>query len=158
MKSLDEVNIPKEDYIAIYSYSVDEHSEKIIRNFARKNNLKTVAVSLPQKWCDEYINCSPLEFGAILSGARYVYTSTFHGTIFSILYHTQFVVNPFSQKVTDVLELLGLTEFIINSDCTEIQFDELIKQDRCYSKVEERILNLRKQSGFLYQSLFNKGI
>ena len=151
MKKMEDVKIPKCDYIAVYSYIIDDETRELIRKIANKYHLKTVAVSLPQVWCDEYLNCSPLEFGAILSGARYVYTSTFHGTIFSALYHTQFVVKPSSQKVIDVLEILGLSDLSLPEECTEAEFEKILFQKHDYQMVEERILQLRKESQNFYQ-------
>lgn len=151
MKPESEVQIPRGDYIAVYSYCVNEKTKQVIKAFAKKNNLKTVAVSLQQDWCDEYANCSPLEFGAVLCGAKYVYTSTFHGTIFSALYHTKFVVAPSGPKVFDVLELLGLSDLIVQEDFSLEQFSEKMLQNRDYKAVEKRIVQVREESKDFYQ-------
>lgn len=156
MKSDYDAALSVKPYIAVYSYGVDEKNIMLIKNFARKHMLKTVAISLPQPWCDEYINCSPLEFGAVLSNASFVYTSTFHGTIFSTLYHTQFVVNPFSQKVTDVLEVLGLSDLIVPTDCTDECFEKLITKKRDYHVVEEKILKVRQESQRMYKKYIHQ--
>lgn len=150
MKPLEMMDIIKERYIAVYSYSVDSNMIQLIKKFAKQHQLKTVAVSLFQPWCDEYVNCSPLEFGSVLKRAEYVYTSTFHGTIFSTLYHTRFVVNPASQKVNDVLELLNLEQVIINSNCTQEKFEMRLEEKRNFLEVENRIQELRKESERLY--------
>ena len=82
MKTTSEVKLPVDDYIAVYSYSVDENTKKIIQRIAEKNHLKTVAISLEQPWCDEYINCSPLEFGAVFSKANMYILLLFMGQFF----------------------------------------------------------------------------
>lgn len=156
MRKKEDTNIPKKDYMVIYSYAIDTDTEKKLRRFAREHQLFTVAVSLPQTWCDEYINCGPLDFGAILSGAKYVYTTTFHGTIFSILYHTQFVSCPINQKVKDVLELLGTVTYQVTPNCSYEELEEKLCMYHDYEKVEKRIEDLRLESRNLYQ-MYVKG-
>jgi len=157
MKAVDEVDLPAKDYIAVYAYSVDVKRKNWIQHFAREHHLKTVAVSLPQEWCDEYLNCSPLEFGAVLHQAKYVYTTTFHGTIFSALYHTQFIVDPVAPKIVDVLKLLGLESRQLNSEDNYESFCALLTQVHDYDQVEKRIDAQRKESIGLYQK-YVKGI
>lgn len=151
MKKIEEVCIPRGDYFAVYSYCVDERTIGVLKKFAQKYNLKLVAVSLYQPWCDEYLNCSPLEFGAILQSAKFVYTTTFHGTIFSALYHTNFAVNPFSQKVIDVIQLLELDSYILTYDFEVKDLEKVLLGDRNYDITEEIISALRESSHELYQ-------
>ncbi len=145
------VQLPKGPYIAVYSYYVSEEMQNMITRFAKEHGLQTVAVSLVQGWCDQYVNCSPLEFGAVLEGADYVFTATFHGTIFSALYHKKFVVFTNLPKVLDVLRLLGLEERRLPQDTDYPQFCKQIKQEQNFCDMEERILKLREDSQTLYR-------
>ncbi len=158
MKSIEEVKLPKEDYIAVYSYGLDEKYIQMVRAFAERHRLKTVAVSLPQGWCDEYINCSPLEFGAVLSKANYVFTSTFHGTIFSALYHTKFVSLPAQPKVGDVLKLLRLEDHVLPANADMKLFCDMLEKEYCFNAMEERIKELRQQSFELYEKYMKQNI
>lgn len=151
MKKVEDVRVPKGDYFAVYSYAVDEHTADILKQFAEKYKLKLVAISLYQSWCDEYVNCSPLDFGAILEKAKYVYTTTFHGTIFSALYHKNFVVNPFSQKVVDVINLLELNNYTLPSSFDVYDLENLLLFDRNYDKTEKIIFDLRSKSSEIYK-------
>ncbi len=157
MKAPSEVAVPKGPYIAVYTYSVNESYRNLIREFAKKNGLRTVAVSLPQIWCDEYCNCSALEFGAVLDGAEYVFTSTFHGTIFSALYHKKFISLAQSPKVIDILASLGLEECMISSSVSLEEFDGKIKQKHNFEDVDKKIFDLRKRSQTLYQKYIHRG-
>ncbi len=151
MKLKNNVKIFQEDYIVIYSYSVDENIKNFIMRFAKENGLKTVAVSLPQDWCDQYCNCSPLEFGAVLESAKYVFTSTFHGTIFSALYHKAFVSLAEIPKVEDVLKLLNLeSRRFLKTDNYE-DFVNKIQSQYDFDELENRITQLRDQSARLYK-------
>ena len=150
------VNIPKDKYIAVYSYSVDNSMKKIICEFARKQGLKIVSVSLMLDWCDEYINCSPLEFGEILKNAEYVYTSTFHGTIFSALYHAKFISQCRMPKIKEVLGVLGLEYRGIDDACSLTRFENIIESEFDEEKFEARLKALRIKSFKLYEK-FVKG-
>ncbi len=140
------------EFIAVYSYGLPARIKECVRRFAKENGLKTVAVSLPQSWCDEYINISPLEFGHILKKAKYVVTSTFHGTIFSVLYKKQFVSQPSSTKVEEIIDLLGIPEKLIKENCSYIDFKKAISDNNDYVAVDDTIRRLRKESFALYES------
>lgn len=126
-------------YIAVYAYAVSDNIREHILRFARENNLRTVAVSLYQPWCDDYVNCSPLEFGTVLKNADYVYTATFHGTIFSILYHTRFVSVSALPKVAEVLTLAGAESAALNETCSYEEFSAKLGDGPDYAVIEERL-------------------
>ena len=137
-------------YFMIYAYSVSDKMKEYIKKFSSENKLKIVAVSLPHSWCDIYINCSPLEFGAVLAKASYVYTSTFHGTIFSTLYHTQFIVNPVNYKIRDLVGLLGIKMFTTDNCKSYSEFCDILLLDRDYCHIENEILKLHNESSVIY--------
>lgn len=138
-------------YVVVYGYHVDGKYREWIQTFARQKGLRTVAVSLPLDWCDEYANCSPLEFGAILKQADYVFTSTFHGTIFSALQHARFVSLGAQPKVADVLELLELRERLLPEDCDYETFASLLEREEDWERLEQRLSRLRQESRMLYE-------
>ena len=156
MKKPEEVLLPEYDYIAVYSYYIDDTRKSQIQRFAKEHELKIVAVSLPLDWCDFYLNCSPLEFGAVLSKAKYVFTSTFHGTIFASLYHMRFVSLPALPKVADVLFLLGLEDHILPENADYYTLNEMLEHDYCFEEMEKRLEQLRAESYDCYEK-FVKG-
>ncbi len=151
MRPAESVNLPKKKYIAVYSYGMKGKFREYIQQFAKENGLITVAVSLRNDWCDEYINCSPLEFGAVLSGAEYVFSATFHGTIFSALYHKQFVSLNNLHKIGDVLNLLGLNECAIAEDISYEDFCKALTAQHDFDAMEERLLKVRNEASELYK-------
>lgn len=65
-----------------------------IDDYAKKNGLKVIDINCPPK---ELMNSiGPIQFVHIIQNSELVCTDSFHGTVFSILYHKQFVV--FSRK------------------------------------------------------------
>jgi hypothetical protein len=107
-------NAPKQPFLLVYTYDIPPRIRDFVRRFAREMKLITVSVTLYQPWCDRHIECSPLHFGSLLRQAKFVYTSTYHGSILSAMYHTNFVSLPVSPKVHDVLTRLGLDNVIID--------------------------------------------
>ena len=66
--------------------------------------------------------CSPTEWFAHLSSARFVVTNSFHGTVFSLLTHRPFAVvlikgrfSGMNERILALLERVGLSERIVNS-------------------------------------------
>ena len=134
-------------YILIYSYHIQEHLKNNIIKFAKENNLKMVAACMNHDWCDEFVNGSPLKFCEILRDAEYVVTTTFHGTIFSFLNHKKFVAEPFSPKVNDVLEKVGLEEALIEENISYEAFKQALQNGNYdYTSVEEKISDWRERS------------
>ena len=157
MKSDAQVKLPEGPYMVVYSYSLEKEQIDWVKRYAKENGLRLVAVSLPQNWCDEYYNCSPLEFGAILKNATCVFTSTFHGTIFSILYHTRFVSMPIMPKVREVLILLGADDRLLMANMGYEAFAALLDTKKNFVTVDQKINSLRKESQKLYQQYVKGG-
>lgn len=83
-----------------------EH-QQFIKRYAKDNKLKTVAVCMSQTWCDININCNPLEFNTYIANASCVYTTTFHGSIFTLLNHKACAIYAVSKKLKDLLMWTG---------------------------------------------------
>lgn len=106
-------------YLLIYSYNTDFDFIKdisVIKRFANKRNLSIVSCGYYHEWCDENINADPVEFFDMFANAEIVVTDTFHGTVFSIINHKEFVSiergNSF--KLRDLLERCGLSSRLTN--------------------------------------------
>ncbi len=85
-----------------------------------------------------------------IGGAKFVITDSFHGTIFSILYHRQFILYEKSPKLTSrmrsILLLLGLEDRIISKDATPMEIKNKLLEKIDYDKVQGRLMELRKTS------------
>lgn len=147
-KELNDDYLKNNRYLLIYSYPgyiTDEFKNNVI-SFARENNLKIVSACFYLDWCDYVINCSQLEFCEVLKLADYVVTTTFHGSIFSILNHKRFLSMPSGIKVTDIVTKLGLSHALIDSSCDSETFKRKLSEDEYdYESVEQRIMAMRKQ-------------
>src|SRR5699024_7837720 len=84
-------NKPKESYLLTYFLGVvtAEVKEKI-DEYARKYKLKVVNLAQPKN--KKYYLTNPSEFLDYINSATLFLTDSFHGTVFSILFETPFIV------------------------------------------------------------------
>lgn len=95
-------------YLLFYGYDshrIPVHRIREIKKFARHKNLKIISAGYYHNWCDKNIQCTPFEFVNYMRYANYIITTTFHGSVFSILLNKKFCM--FKQNNTNkVLSLL----------------------------------------------------
>lgn len=140
------------DYLLVYTYGLSEQSVQKIRNFAAQEKLKIIATGSVCGWADENPLPSPFEWLSLIRYSRYVITSTFHGTVFSIQLNKQFItIETTSGKVKSVLEELNLTNQLKNSDW---KAEDLLNCVIPYDDINQ-IVEARRQASaqFLLDSL-----
>ena len=134
----------KKEYIAVYGYGnrFNEEEGAAIINFAQKRNLNIVILNAPQKFANEYILCKPDEIFGYFQNADYIVTDTFHGTIFSVLFHKPVAVFSRSpkdvdysneNKLLDLVERLGIESQLV-LDPSELE--EVLLNDIDYSRID----------------------
>lgn len=143
-----QTNCRSKDYLLVYSYGGAMTSENIkeIKGFAHAHGLKTVSSGTYLSWCDISLPSDPMEFLGLIDNARYVVTDTFHGSVFSYIYHKQFAsIARKNDKVISFLRDAGLEDRNPYSagnrgieSCLEKQVD--------FQKADENIDALRKVS------------
>ncbi|HQU62593.1 MAG: polysaccharide pyruvyl transferase family protein [Nitrosomonas sp.] len=149
-------------YVLIYAYSGRFEStvdvSKVIA-FAHARNLRVVSIGFYNSWCDENVVLSPLELLSVFKNASFVITDTFHGTIFSIKNHKQFVTvvqgetgwGSNSSKLGFLLKQLQL-EHRINQNLDNLETHLPTPID--YQEVDAIVDRLRKKSlHFLFDSI-----
>lgn len=112
--------VREHDYIAVYAVRNEEQTVAFARETANRLNKKLVIIRSHSK---HYISKEnkehggPVEFLSYIRHADMVVTSSFHGTVFSMIFRKQFVVHDFDEnvRVADLLERFGLTERMVAS-------------------------------------------
>ena len=134
--------------LMLYMYEPTPATRKIIIDFARKEGLKIVSVGFCYNWCDYNLLCAPLDFCKALEKAEYVITTTFHGTIYSVINNKKFVSLPISRKTTDILERIGAGDAMLDfNDLTADSLrDKLLGFSLDYSAINENIRSMREAS------------
>lgn len=87
--------LPEYPYMIVYAYHnrIDSSDEiKAICDFAKVNDLRTVAIGGALPWCDEFRVLSPFQVLCYFKNAEYIVTDTFHGTVFSVKMNKRFAV------------------------------------------------------------------
>ena len=122
----------------------NKDTQKVIDELKRLTGFKTVCVqTFPVKRvkADAYFfDAGPKEFLGLFKYANYVVTTSFHGTAFSLIFEKPFytlIKNYKSQRMTDLLEMVGLSDRIYSKDTIigseQIDFDEcrnVLKHER----------------------------
>lgn len=142
-------------FLLVYSYGLEPGIVEALRLFAKTKNLKIYSACFPFAWCDGVFDCTALDFCAVLEKASYVFTSTYHGTIFSILNHKQFVSLPQSRKTSDLLSELGLSDRLIESEISNSLLENKLEQFIEYQTVDRKIEDMRVRSLYLLQEGIN---
>lgn len=133
------------NYILVYgdnNFTEEQITE--VKRFAQENQLKLIAAGLYLEWCDLNISASPMEFLGLIHNAAYIITTTFHGSVFSIIYKKQFVV--YAGKKIKVMDLLKEFELEDRNMTTHVGLEKRLKATIDYNKVGKRIENKRDSS------------
>lgn len=132
----------KQDYIAVYGEHFAEEHKKAISTYANENDLQLLAIAWKHDWCDTFLDAKCAEdVQTAFANARYAMSSTFHGTIFSIVQHTDFTSFTSElrgEKVKALLSQLGLSD--------RLYIDDINKEPVDFEKVEETLSGLRTKS------------
>ncbi|MBO5105933.1 MAG: polysaccharide pyruvyl transferase family protein [Clostridia bacterium] len=144
-------------YVAVYGYRgrFSETEGEEIQKQVHAMGLKTVSIMDVQPFCDEVLQCSPKNILSYIKDAEYVITDTFHGIIFSVIYHKPFAVfcrkksdtgSTNAEKLLDLLQRLDLTDHIIENVS---DIPQILKKEIDYSKVD-KIRNEERKKALRY--------
>lgn len=141
----------KEDYILSYVVEDNIEHQKIVNYLSEKTGLKVVHFEPKNKKYKSILrnenSANPLRFLKLIKEANYVVATSFHATVFSILFKKKFFIVPHVKtgtRVINLLEKLGISDRIYKT------FEEFKKIDynyeTNYNKVGEIIENERNKS------------
>ena len=81
-------------YAFLYMLTYNESYINFAMHDAAKRGLRLITVSNEPRlaaFTDKVVEAGPSEFVSLIKHAEFVYTDSFHGTVFSLLYHKTFV-------------------------------------------------------------------
>ena len=126
--------LEKEKYALIYGTVFSEKQKKQIHNFCERKNLKLISVGYLNKWVKiNYLGLDPTNFYQLIKNADFVFTSMFHGIMFSVKLKKQFYYNvdPIREnKIQHFIKFLDLNSREIMEILDEkslINYDEVYK-------------------------------
>jgi len=143
----DDIAIPNEKYIFVYTYGIDQPMIDNIVRYAREHGLKIISACFWHIWCDQIIECRPLQFSTLIRYAESVFTSTFHGAIFTMLNHKRCCILPVRNKVKDVVERLGVSQHIVTNNCSYDEFNNIINKTFPSKVFDKNLKEFKRESG-----------
>lgn len=152
--------IPDEPYILCYFMGNNQWNRECAIRYARNRNLKIVAIAHP----DEYVSfdadyadyypwsAGPAEWVGLVDKAEAVFTDSFHGTVFSNIFHSKYFVfrrhkkqsaQSTNSRLDTLLDVLGVPERICES---VLDFDRIESEEIDFEKVQVNIDSYVKRS------------
>ena len=112
--------VKEKGYIAVYAVQDEEKTIAFARSIASKQNKPLVIIRSYSKWYFTSENkeyAGPDDFLSYIRHADMVITTSFHGTVFSIIYQKQFVCPIFRDnvRVDSLLASLHISERMVQS-------------------------------------------
>jgi len=108
------------DYILIYRTFIDERVDVLAKKIAKIYDANIIEVStVPINVLNnsyKIIYGNPIDFLSLIKNAKYVITTSYHGTLFSIIFRTPFYVfaqNNNTNRIKSVLVKLGLDDRLL---------------------------------------------
>ncbi len=152
----------KEKYILAYVVEKDEQYIKIVNNLSEKTGLKIIHFGKTNPGYKNVLKSAytegPLEFINYIKNAEYVVATSFHATVFSVIFHKKFFIIPHKKtgsRVTNLLDKLGIENRTFNTleEFKNIDYNFGTNWDN----VEERLGKERKKSLDWLEKSINEG-
>lgn len=135
------------DYILLYAYYFPDSWKIAIQEFANKYDLAIVVIGYPQNIKSiNKIHIGPVAWLEAFQFAKYIVTSTFHGTIFSILTNKPFVTianSAIDNKAGTLLRDFGLENRYLDTGFNEFYFFDDLNSLEIMEKLEKYRLNAK---------------
>lgn len=124
-----------EDYVLAYILSPNDRYYQIAQDFAKQQGLKLYLFMLnPEDYgkTDMLISGGPFDFLSMVKNAKFVFTDSYHGTIFSIIFKRQFITfrrmyecveESHNSRIETLLMAAGLVDRYLNVQEDEISLD-----------------------------------
>jgi ferredoxin len=159
-------NIPKEPYLLCYFMGDNLWQRDCAVSYAREHGLKIVSVAQTdtyiesdEKYADIYPwDAGPAEWLALVEHASFVCTDSFHGSVFSNIFHVPFVSfrrhavtsgQSTNSRIDTLLGTLGLTERLCESLNS---FDNITSMPIDFKESELKLEDYRSESASWFDS------
>lgn len=150
-------SLPKKYLLCYFLGRIDRTCQRRVRELAAKKGLEIVRLFDVES--PEYYALDPAEVLFCIRNAEYVATDSFHGTVFSILYHKSFTVfernegslNMFS-RIDTLLRFFGLTARTNKNEAVSEEswegVDRLLEQERAHTErfIDEAIKAIKNEA------------
>lgn len=143
----------KEPYIYVHNVHLEREDvelNEVAEALSKRTGLPIVS-NRKEKYfsneIDKFLTGTPEQFIGVISEAEYVVTNSFHATVFSIIYHRNFITIPHfnnPDRMQNLLAELGVSNHLLNA--AELIPENLDELNINYEEVEFRKEKMGKQS------------
>ena len=133
-------------YILVYQLHGDSNALDLAMKFGKKNKMQVISLVTMyhqiRPGCKNVIIPQVPEFLGLFEGAEYVFTDSFHGTVYSLQFEKKLAAvlpHKFSNRITTLLNAIDAKDFIVN-DINQ-WFNSVDKID--YKQLTEKLNALR---------------
>lgn len=142
-----EKRIIKEKYVLVYFIERNRLNFKRIKDFAKENGLKIIYLQdfiKIEKGMKNVRDASPLDFINYIKYAEYVFTGSYHGLCFSLIYEKNvfMTISPAvkrQSRIDNLLQEIGLS-------FKDVSFDNVGKEKLNFLEIEKRLKKSRDKS------------
>lgn len=115
-------------YVVLYLLTWNESYYKAALEYSRKSNCELKYINVLNSAAKEIkggLYVGPAEFLHVIRDAEYVFTDSFHGSIFSMLFNVQFVTfrrfpydeNSMNSRIVNLHQMIGTEDHIVDETC-----------------------------------------
>ncbi len=151
LKLIDKKPIVKGEYILLYTLFSNPEINKIAKKLSKKLKMKVVTTNFSNQYdvftpYKKLFGTGPKEFLNLLYNAKFVLATSFHGTVFSILFNKPFLVvnGDKDNRISTLLSIANLTERTVNLQ--NVDKKEKIALDVSFEGAQENIRLKREES------------
>ncbi len=145
--------ISKKKYVLVYSIVRNSKMLEIAKMFAEKNGLELIEICQTKdrkSTHKQYTSLGPDKFLSSIKHAEYVFTNSFHGTAFSLIFEKElfaFENRERGTRITNLLEKASLLSRLVDDD-------GILPEEKCdYSNNAELALYIENSKAFLKHAL-----
>lgn len=129
IESEPEFRVNWEKYILVYILEEDKTDVMDrVERMSSENNWKVIDIYDPDQY--QYYGIGPGEFVYLIHHAAYVFTNSFHATVFSVLFHKQFSVynrEGLNTRISTLLQMLNIEKEVGKKMMKAVEWEQVEK-------------------------------
>lgn len=142
-------------YLFVYTYGLTEGQSRIVRDYAQRNHMRIISACSDLKIADQTVYASPLEFAELIANAECCFTTTFHGTVFSVLFAKRFCTIAKYPKIADLVSAVGADAHLWDGEDRNV-FEKIMKTDADRELLDRKLEELKERSSAIIDQALDR--
>lgn len=148
----------KKDYVLIYYVNSVDNLLDAAATYCKKYQCQAISVTSIASYDDligcktkergfiHYGACSPDELISLIANAKCVITDSFHGTVFSLLFHKKFISKIKHNSTSVNIRIFDLLKMVNALDRGELENIDLLDVEPDWKRIDTILVDYRKKS------------